>query len=373
MNIAVNTRLLLKNKLDGIGWFTYESLKRITKNHPEHKFYFIFDRQYSNEFIFSDNIEPIIASPQARHPILWYLYFEFGVNNALKKSKADIFLSPDGWLSLKSNVPSVDVIHDLNFNHFPEFIPWHVRQYYYSFFPKYAKKAKRIATVSEFTKNDISKKYGINKENIDVVYNGANTNYLPINEITKKQIQKKYTNGNPYFLFIGTIHPRKNLKNLLLAFDKFKKSNNSNLKLFVVGSKKWWPSDLEKAYNSMLYKDEVIFFGRASENQLKEIIPAAFALTYPSFFEGFGIPILEAFNCKVPVITSNSSSMPEIGGDAAIYVNPSSIDSIHVSLNSIFNDSNLRNALIIKGFERKNLFSWDKTANNLWTCIEKIF
>jgi len=373
MNIAVNTRLLLKDKLDGIGWFTYETLKRITKNHPEHKFYFIFDRAYNNEFIFNNNIEPIVASPQARHPILWYLFFEYGVTKAINKTKADIFLSPDGWLSLKTKVPSLPVIHDLNFNHFPEFIPWHVRKYYYTFFPKFAKKSTRIATVSEYTKNDISKTYNIDKSKIDVVYNGANVNYLPIDESQKQEIRKKYTNGKNYFLFIGTIHPRKNLKNLLLAFDKYKSSTKADYKLLVVGSKKWWPNDLENVYQKMSHKNEVIFFGRASDTQLKDIIPAAFALTYPSFFEGFGIPIIEAFNCGVPVLTSNSSSMPEVGGDAAVYVNPSSVDSIFNGLIKIYNNNNFRESIIAKGFEQKNKFSWDKSANKLWNSIEKIF
>jgi len=96
MIIAVNTRLLLKEKLEGIGWFAFETLKRITQNHPEHQFIFIFDRKYSDEFVYSDNIKPIVAHPQARHPVLWYLYFDWAVPHLLRKHQADIFLSPDG-------------------------------------------------------------------------------------------------------------------------------------------------------------------------------------------------------------------------------------------------------------------------------------
>ena len=99
MRIAVNTRLLLKDKLEGIGWFTFETLKRITKNHPEHEFIFLFDRPYDKEFIFSENIIPVVIQPPARHPFLWYLFFEWSIPAALKKYKADIFISPDGWLS----------------------------------------------------------------------------------------------------------------------------------------------------------------------------------------------------------------------------------------------------------------------------------
>ncbi|MBU6205399.1 MAG: glycosyltransferase family 1 protein, partial [Bacteroidetes bacterium] len=102
MNIAVNTRFLLSNKLEGIGWFTYETLKRITRAHPEHQFHFLFDRPYHNEFIFSGNITPHILPPPARHPLLWYWWFEQSVPSVLKKIKADLFLSTDGFLSLSA-------------------------------------------------------------------------------------------------------------------------------------------------------------------------------------------------------------------------------------------------------------------------------
>lgn len=153
MKIAVNTRLLVKNKLEGIGWFSYETLKRITTQHPEHEFYFIFDRKHSDDFIFSDNVTPIELFPQARHPFLYYLWFEFSMPRLLKKLKPDLFLSPDGYLSLKSKIKSLVVFHDLNFEHYPEDIPWLERKNYKYFFPRYAKKADRIATVSEYSKD----------------------------------------------------------------------------------------------------------------------------------------------------------------------------------------------------------------------------
>ncbi|MCP4551073.1 MAG: glycosyltransferase family 4 protein, partial [Bacteroidetes bacterium] len=124
MRIAVNTRLLIKNKLEGVGWFTHETLRLITVQHPEHEFYFLFDRDYDNDFIFSDNITPIIIGPQARHPFLYYLWFEKSVPAVLKKLKIDLFLSPDGYLSLRSKIPSINVIHDLNFEHHPNDYPF---------------------------------------------------------------------------------------------------------------------------------------------------------------------------------------------------------------------------------------------------------
>ena len=134
MNIAVNTRVLLKNKLEGIGWFTYETMKRITTNHPEHNFYFIFDRPYSSEFVFSNNVKPIIIGPQARHPVLFYYWFEKSIPKILNQINADIFISPDGFLSLRSQVKCIAVIHDISFMHNPHNFPFGIRNYYQYFF-----------------------------------------------------------------------------------------------------------------------------------------------------------------------------------------------------------------------------------------------
>ncbi|MDD4107394.1 MAG: glycosyltransferase, partial [Prolixibacteraceae bacterium] len=155
MVIAVNTRLLLKGKLEGIGWFTFETLKRMTVRHPEHRYIFIFDRPYSEDFIFSDNIIPVVVFPPTRHPVLWYIWFEFQIPRVLKRYGADIFLSPDGYLSLRTKVPQLAVIHDINLVHRPADLPWLKAEYYNFFFPRFAEKAKRIATVSSYSKEDI--------------------------------------------------------------------------------------------------------------------------------------------------------------------------------------------------------------------------
>ena len=255
LNIAINTRLLLKNKLEGIGWFTYETLKRITVNHPEHRFFFLFDRPYSEEFIFSDNITPVVVGPQTRHPVLWYLWFEWSIPAVLKRHKADLFISPDGYLSLKTDVPSLPVIHDLNFEYYPEYMPFLVRKYYQFYFPKFARKAVRIATVSEFSKQDIIKNYGIDADIIDVVYNGANENYGPISEEEKQKTRDKYSGGVPFFLFTGAILPRKNIANIFTGFDQFRKSHSNETKLLIVGKRKWWTKEIRHAYENMQYKN----------------------------------------------------------------------------------------------------------------------
>jgi glycosyltransferase involved in cell wall biosynthesis len=372
LNIAVNTRLLLEDKLEGIGWFTYETMKRITQNHPEHNFFFLFDRPYSEKFIFGKNVTPIVLSPKARHPFLYYLYFEFALPAALRKIKADYFISTDGYMSLSTSVKTLDVIHDINFEHRPQDLPWLARNYYKFFFPKFAKKANRLATVSEFSKRDIVQTYGIEADKIDVVYNGCNMRYVPASEEEQRKTRYRYSNSRPYFLFVGSINPRKNTKNLLIAFDEFKKSYTSDIKLLLVGQIMWDDSDFKDIYHNMKFKHDVVFLGRISSTELKNVIASALALTYVPFFEGFGIPILEAMYCDVPVITSNVTSMPEVAGEAGMLVNPNSPYDITECMLNIAKDPALRKKLIEKGQIQRAKFSWDKTAEKLWNSFEKM-
>lgn len=371
MKIAVNTRLLLKNKLEGIGWFSYETLKRITAQHREHQFYFIFDRQFDESFIFSDNITPVVIPPQARHPLLYYLWFEKSIPRALKKIQPDLFFSPDGYLSLSTPVKSMHVIHDLNFEHYPDDLPYPERTFYRHYFPQYARKACRIATVSEFSKSDIINQYKIPAEKIDVVYNGANERYSPLPDSEKFLVRAKYTGGLPYFVFVGALHPRKNLANLFRAFDLFREESKIEMKLLIIGHKKWWTSQIKEAFEKMKHQNDVDFCGRLDPVELNRVISSAAALTYVSYFEGFGIPILEAFFCETPVITSNITSMPEVAGDAAILTDPFSVKSIAEGMMRIATEPGIREALNEKARVRRQVFNWQKTADRLWQSMEK--
>ncbi len=371
MNILVNTHLLLKGKLDGIGWFTYETISRITRNHPEHNFFLIFDRKPAEEFRFANNVKFIILHPQARHPFLWILRFEILVPLVLKKYKADIFLSPDGWMTHGTNIPCVQVIHDLNYMHYPEDTPFFTRKYYNILFPRYAERAKRIVTVSKYSKQDIVKTFGVSPEKIDVAYNGCNAIYTPQTEELKQLTRKSYSQGSPYFVYVGAIIPRKNIARLFEAFEMFKNQDTKNTKLLIVGNKKWWTSTINKAYQNMKHQEDVIFLGRMDAIELNKIYAASLALTFVPYFEGFGIPILEAFNSGTAVITSNCTSMPEVAGDAALLVDPFSIDAIANAMVLISNDIEMRNQLIIKSKDRAKAFSWDNTAKILWQSIEK--
>lgn len=371
MKIAVNTRLLLANRLEGIGWFTYENFKRICRQHPEHEFYFLFDRQYSNEFIFSDNIKPFVLPPQARHPVLYHIWFNFSVPFVLRKIKADLFISPDGYLPLHSPVKTLGIIHDINYEHYPKDIPPFERFYYRRYFPKFARNATRLATVSEYSRNDIARCFGVDHGKIDVVFNGANEIYGPVDESVQQKTRLKYTEGKPYLFYVGAIHPRKNLVNLLKAYDAFRSKTDREIALVIVGAPMWKTSHIFDTYSSLCHKKDVVFCGRLEPEELKNLFGSALALTYVSYFEGFGIPIVEAFYCDTPVITSNVTSMPEVAGDAALFVDPFSVETIADAMLAITSNETLRKSLIEKGRLRRQLFSWQRTSGLLWDSILK--
>ena len=372
MRFGINTRLLIKNKLEGIGWFSYETLKRISKEHPEHEFYFFFDKEPDASFIFESNVKAIKLFPPARHPFLYILFFEWAIPRALKKYNIDYFISPDGFIPLRSNIPSLSVIHDINFEHRPEDFSFLTRWYYTSFFPKFARKSNRIATVSNYSKNDIVNTYHISSDKIDVVYNGSNDKYVPISIVDKEKTKLEYTNAEDYFLYVGSLNPRKNIIGLLKSFDLFKQKTNSTIKLLIVGRVMHNNNYFSDTLNNLIFKDDVLFTGHVHSDKLHYIIASAYAMVYVPFFEGFGIPVIEAMYCDTPVITSNVTSLPEVGGEAVLYVNPYEVQSIAEALINLHTNASLRNELISKGRIQRQKFTWDKTSTLLWKSIEKI-
>jgi glycosyltransferase involved in cell wall biosynthesis len=159
--------------------------------------------------------------------------------------------------------------------------------------------------------------------------------------------------------------------NLFLAFDEFKIATGHNAKLLLVGEKKWWTEDIRQAYEGLTHKADVVFVGRVSNELLHNLLGAALCLTYVPYFEGFGIPILEGMNADVPVITSNITSMPEVGGNAVLLADPFNPSSIKTQMERIALDCDLRTDLIEKGRKRRLDFSWDRTAGLLWESIER--
>ncbi|MFZ7118410.1 MAG: glycosyltransferase family 4 protein [Bacteroidota bacterium] len=370
--IAVNTRMLLKDKLDGTGWFAFETLKRIVIQHPEHRFIFFFDRKFNSEFIFSNNIMPVVIYPQARHPWLWYTWFEISLHHAFKKYKPDLFFSPESFICSKATVPQVAVIHDLNFEHFPQYMPTQVARYYSKWSRIAAQNAQRIGTVSEFSRKDIVSTYEINIEKTDVLYNGIHDMYKPLSVAEQEQVRNQYNAGSRYIIYTGSLHQRKNTANMVRAFAQYKKQYSGELKFVLVSDRSKMEADLQLALSETGIESDLIFTGRLSAKALAQLTASAEAMMYVSFFEGFGIPMIEAMRCGVPVITSNVSCLPEIAGNAALCVDPHSVNAITVALEQVLQHQEVAEQLKQKGKIRQQDFSWDKTAELTWQSLQLV-
>lgn len=369
MRIGINTRFLLPTKMEGFGWYTYEICKRLVEAHPEHEFVFFFDRPFDKKFVFGKNVQPVVISPPARHPFLFMYWFEIGIKRALKKHKIDLFFSPDGYLSLGSTVPQVGVIHDINFEHFPKDLPFSARAYLRSYFPKFARKAKHIITVSDYSKQDIAKTYGIDPGKISAIWNGASEVFKPLLDEEKDTVRNKYTEGNPYFLFVGAIHPRKNVKRLVQAFAEFKANTDGPTQLLIVGESLW------KNFNDLTLpesiKGSIRFTGHLSLDELAMVMGSADLFAYVPYFEGFGIPLVEAMRCGTPILSGNRTSLPEVAGEAALYCDPFDVSDIAEKMILLSTDHELRRSLREKGLERAMEFSWDKAAREVWNVLMK--
>lgn len=375
MRIGINTRFLLPEKMEGFGWYTYEIVKRLVEKHPEHEFVFFFDRPYDKKFIFGDNVTPVVLRPAARHPLLFVLWFEVVLKRALKKHRIDVFYSPDGYLSLSSDIPQVATIHDLNFEHNPEDLPWSNQKYYRTYFPKFAKKADHIIAVSEYTKHDLVKTYKIKPSKITTIWNGASELFQAITIDEQEKIREKYTKGEPYYLFVGAIHPRKNIGRLIEAFELFKKKTGSRFKLLIVGESLWKKKGSSRDLNLLDLdqdiKKEVLFTGHLPLKELARIMASAHALTYVSYFEGFGIPLVEAMRCGVPIIAGDRTSLPEVAGEAAVYCDPFKVEEIAEKMELLYKDTLIHVKLAEFSKKRSELFSWDKAADEVWDILEQ--
>ena len=371
MKIAVNTRFLIKNKMEGLGWHNYELCKALVAAHPEDEFLFVFDRSFDHRFIFGDNVKGYVLPPPARHPILWYTWFEWSLPAFLKVHRPDVFLTMDSYCSLRSGVPTLMITHDIAHIHYPEQIPNRVLNYYNKYVPLFLERADHVMTVSSYVRQDIIETYGIPGEKVSVALNALRGQFAPISAQEQQQVRDLYSGGKNYFFYLGAIHPRKNIDRLIRAFDIFKRQTGSDFRLLIGGRFAWQTGAIKDAYDVSAFQEDIKFLGYIAEDNLPKILGAAWALTYVSLFEGFGLPILEAMHCDVAVITSNKSSMPEVAGQAALLVNPEEVDEIAGAMKQLL-EQKVRQRLIELGRVERQRFSWEATAQQVYARLKEL-
>lgn len=371
MIIAINARTLRAVPHDGIGWFTLEVVKGMVAAHPEHRFLLFTDRKHKVLPVSGDNLEYITIPPRTVHPLLWHLWHEQLLPPVLKRSGAAVFVAPDGMMPLKSSVPSIPVIHDLNHEHRPGDIPPAVRRYYQKHFPLFASRATRVVTVSGFSAADIASTYGINRAVIDVVPNGVAGLFSPPLPGEAAETRNEFSSGRPYFLFVSNFSPRKNIETVIRAWERFRDGGGGDHLLLLAGRRLFLTREMDRMIRESPYEKDIIFTGTVTRDRLRRLYGAAGALLFVPWLEGFGIPVVEAQRCGTPCILSDTTSLPEVSGGAALCVSPADADGIAEAMRRIVTDKALQQRLSREGMVNSLRYTWEEAADKMWESIVK--
>jgi glycosyltransferase involved in cell wall biosynthesis len=393
MIIAINARTLRAVPRDGIGWFTHEVVKGMVSNHPEHEFVLIGDRRYDwlgikgsrhspqmladHDIIYEGfpvkgrNVEYVTLPLRTVHPQLWHVWHEYLLPPVLRRVGADLFIAPDGMIPLRTEVPCIPVIHDLNHEHRPGDIPGRECRYYRRRFPLFAKKGVRVATVSHFSAADIADKYGISPDKIDVVPNGVADIFTPPLPGEAEETRRQYTGGRPYFLFVSNFSPRKNVEAVIRAFEIFRGNGGGDHVLLLAGRRLYLTREMDRHLEASPYGKDILFTGSVTRDVLRRLYGGAEALTFVPWLEGFGIPVVEAQRCGTPCILSDSSSLPEVSGGAALCVSPADAGAIAEAMARLVTDGALRRRLAAEGYSNSLRFTWANAAEEMWQSVIK--
>lgn len=363
MKIAIN--LIPFSSVSGIEIFTKNIIDEFLKFNDNIKFYILSSEDLPDILNFQnkkDRIE-VIKINGLKKKYSKALYQQFGIYCLLKKYKIDLLFSPSlaGPFFYKNKVM---VIHDCAYDRFDEEFEnvlsrIYIRAMFYG--AKYF--SKKIVTVSNFSKRELIKFYKIKPEKIDVIYEGV-PEMLKIEENFAQKTLIKFKIVQPYFLYIGSWRPRKNLPGLIKAFKIFIKKNK-NFQLVIAGRKDKRFFDLEQIIKNENLEQKIILTNFISQKEKTALYKNALALIFPSYYEGFGLPVLEAQSLGIPVLTSDISSLPEVAGDAALYVSPYNVEKIAQGMEEIASNEGLRKDLIQRGYENIKRFSWQKSAQQL--------
>lgn len=373
MNIGIISWFIDRQRT-GIDTYTYSLIENLIKIGKVNNLYLIHYKKYQDE-VYIKTHDVIIPK------IPFKLINVLGLPYVIGKINADILHVPSHWHTqimpffLNQKVKKILTIHDLTPLLYPE---THTKQTVFlwnSTLKLIKNKINMIIADSQNTKNDCIKYLNIPEEKIKVIYLASDEIYQLINnkQEIRKELYKKYKYiGSPFILYVGTLEKRKNIPVLIKAFYKLKKMKMTH-KLIIVGKKGWKYDDIFKTIEALNLQKDVIFTGYVPKEDLVKFYNLADVFVYPSLYEGFGLPPLEAMACGCPVITSNTSSLPEVVGDAGIMVNPYDVEGLVKAMYEVLTNESLRKELSRKSLQRAKLFSWRKTAEETWKVYERCY
>jgi glycosyltransferase involved in cell wall biosynthesis len=329
------------------------------------------DNQYTaflgeSRFITDGDIRLQVSKLPTVRPAVRVFWEQFIQPVVLASQKVDLLHALAFVVPLLSPCPTVVTIYDLSFIHFPDaFRPWN--RLYLSFFTAWsARRARRVIAISESTRRDVVSRFGLPAERVDVVHCGVDGLFRPLPAAEIESFRQRRGLPGEFIFFIGTLEPRKNLETLVRAYARLlarcRDSGGDAPKLVIGGAKGWYYERVFAAVEELGLVRHVIFPGYVAQEELPWWYGAATLFVYPSYHEGFGLPVLEAMRCGLPVITSNVSSLPEVAGDAGLLVGPMDVEELAEAMYRLLQDAALREELSQLGLERAAHFSWERTA-----------
>ncbi|MCS7188976.1 MAG: glycosyltransferase family 1 protein [Bacteroidia bacterium] len=375
MRVAIDSRFLLPH-LEGFGRFTREVASRLIKLHPEVEFDLLFDRKPLPIYHFGPNQRSIILPPPTRHWILYEVWWRYSMPWYVSRHKPKVLFATYAQVSRKvaDRVPTVAFIHDVGFARYPEHIPKDWYRFYMRTTWTVIEKAKLLIVNSFSVKNDLLELFDADTTRIRIVYNGCDGEiFKPLLPEDILSVRQRYTQGVPYILYVGSLHPRKNPVRLLQAYDILRESYTDPLRFILVSRVMFGKREIEEAYNRLRTKQELIFLSSVSDRELAELYGAAAVVVYPSLYEGFGYPVVEAMACGVPVVISRVSSLPEVGGEAAFYVNPYDAEDIAKGIReALVEPLTCRQVRIARGQEHVRQFTWSRCVQQIWEALLEV-
>ena len=376
MKIGLDLKILWY-PLTGMGRAAYELAKLLPYQGKNHDFFYLFNQRNIKDITGAENVKSIIITNKNFHGktgVLRRIWAEqVLMARAINRYNLDLLHVPAYCGPVFNKKKLVISIYDLAFLHFPKNLKTGAYYYWKTFLSMNIKRCERIIVCSQATKRDVMKFFRIRTEKIDVIPLGLNTKrFFPLRDENKtREIKQKYKLPENFILFVGTLEPRKNLSLLVKAYGLLPDDLKRRYSLFIIGAKGWKYSSIFQLIKELGLTEKIIFPGRVSDEELRGVYSAATLLAFPSLYEGFGLPVLEAMACHTPVLTSNISSLPEVAGEAAYLVNPLSETEISKGLQKLLESKDLREALKQKGIQRVQEFSWERTTQETLKAYTK--
>lgn len=372
MRIGIDARSVLKQRT-GVGNYTFNLIQHLSR----------LDQENQYVLFYSHHLDVRSAIPRFENPNFQSKFFRFPNKllnllwGTLKLPKidwlvgrVDLYHSPNYNLNILGHGRSLMTIHDLNFLAYREFTLASGRWHYAFKIKSYAEKVDAIIADSESTKNEIIKYLKIPDEKIHVIHLACSEKFRPLPKGETETVREKYKIREDFILNVGTLEPRKNLGRLIEAYDRSRAKKD--FLLVLAGGKGWKYKHIFRLVKQLKLEDRVVFCGYVPDSDLPELYNSASLFVYPSIYEGFGLPPLEAMACGIPVIVSHTTSLPEVVGDAGVYVNPFDIEQISFSIDGVLSDGKLLQTLRKQGLKRARLFSWEKTARETLRLYQQL-